>query len=501
MGTIYPHSLDGFDVNDKVCGPSMYTVVEQYIKPLTMRAGNMSWALLRNPEGRQCDFFVSHSWAEGAYELLDQVLASWPYGNSSVWVCSLAVPQNLDLGFMLRSPMKTPFAIALRESKMVIVASTKKVHIYQRIWCVYEAYLAMIWGKTVYFATSRASKCENFTTVILIFLLPVPLWKWDVSPDRQDVLLPSDAMLGILLVIALLVTNMLDVCKVRNSVGELGVHFSTVRDAQASIDNDRDRILDDIKNHTEDVDDMLRLLLRIGLFSPRLLEASRRGVNFRGLATPNFPRSGTLLWLYSISVSWGSTITDQREDYDESALLWLAERAHTVSFAMLSLICFLYCIQDMDGRALIRAVVQKNGVLMLVSMFFGIIFKKAFIACYLASGLSIIAAGVCCAGVAGVSRIPLVGKLLVEIFGPGAWTDWIVRRCSCLFRQGWRQNEPQYSLQPDCNPNPGELISGGWIELGYSSLPPRLYSGSSLTLSTEKSDCDKVMACPSLLPE
>ena len=35
----------------EVFGPSIYTVNEQYIKPVTKRAGKMSWALMRNPKG------------------------------------------------------------------------------------------------------------------------------------------------------------------------------------------------------------------------------------------------------------------------------------------------------------------------------------------------------------------------------------------------------------------------------------------------------------------
>jgi len=34
-------------------------VNEQYIKPVTAEAGKMSWALMRNPDGLDCDLFVS----------------------------------------------------------------------------------------------------------------------------------------------------------------------------------------------------------------------------------------------------------------------------------------------------------------------------------------------------------------------------------------------------------------------------------------------------------
>ena len=35
--------MDPFDPKDYTCGPSMYTVTEQYIKPVTAAAGNVSW--------------------------------------------------------------------------------------------------------------------------------------------------------------------------------------------------------------------------------------------------------------------------------------------------------------------------------------------------------------------------------------------------------------------------------------------------------------------------
>lgn len=52
------------DDEDKY-GPSIYSVNEQYIKPVTADAGKMSWALMMNPEGLDCDLFVSHAWQEG----------------------------------------------------------------------------------------------------------------------------------------------------------------------------------------------------------------------------------------------------------------------------------------------------------------------------------------------------------------------------------------------------------------------------------------------------
>ena len=46
-GQIVPTERDPFDLEDVLHGPSMYTVTEQYIKPVTAAAGDMSWALMK----------------------------------------------------------------------------------------------------------------------------------------------------------------------------------------------------------------------------------------------------------------------------------------------------------------------------------------------------------------------------------------------------------------------------------------------------------------------
>ena len=38
---------------------------EQYIKPVTLKAGKVSWALMQHPDGLDCDLFISHAWQEG----------------------------------------------------------------------------------------------------------------------------------------------------------------------------------------------------------------------------------------------------------------------------------------------------------------------------------------------------------------------------------------------------------------------------------------------------
>jgi hypothetical protein len=37
-------------------------------KPVTLKAGGMSYALMKHPEGLPCDVFISHAWAEGTMD-------------------------------------------------------------------------------------------------------------------------------------------------------------------------------------------------------------------------------------------------------------------------------------------------------------------------------------------------------------------------------------------------------------------------------------------------
>lgn len=93
-GTIRPTDRDNFDPADRVIGPNMYTVNEQFIKPKTHHVGNMSWALMKNRDGLVCDVFISHAWIEGVFEFVDKVLSSWPYGCHAAYVCVFFVQSS-----------------------------------------------------------------------------------------------------------------------------------------------------------------------------------------------------------------------------------------------------------------------------------------------------------------------------------------------------------------------------------------------------------------------
>ena len=134
-------------------GPSIYSVNEHYIKPVTAAAGKMSWALMMNPEGLDCDLFITHAWQEDVFEFTEKVLTSWPWRARHAWCCMLAIPQNLDIGALLQSPSSSPFALALQDAKYMLVVPNRHKSVYTRLWCGYEAYLAFQSNKIIRTAT------------------------------------------------------------------------------------------------------------------------------------------------------------------------------------------------------------------------------------------------------------------------------------------------------------------------------------------------------------
>jgi hypothetical protein len=163
---IAPHSRDPFDPLDCSHGPNVYTVTEQYIKPITQAAGGMSWALMRHRGGLDVDVFITHAWTEGMYEFIDKVLASWPGKSRHAWCCMLANPQNLDISSLISSPRDSPFAIALRHSTYMLAVPNGTGSIYTRLWCAYEAFQAQQLG--VVTLTASAPRATRWQIEVLM---------------------------------------------------------------------------------------------------------------------------------------------------------------------------------------------------------------------------------------------------------------------------------------------------------------------------------------------
>ena len=184
-------------------GPNLYQVNLHYLKPLTLAAGGMSYALMKHPDGLACEVFVSHAWAEGVFELGSHVKRAWPKGLAlmNMYCCLLANPQNLDIQALLnKPPIESPFALAMQHASHVLVIPNDTVSIYTRLWCVYEIYLATELKKTCVLPTKpRCSTVRHLMTVttMLPFLLGgmigaswVILWKtgWHETSQHAQVL-------------------------------------------------------------------------------------------------------------------------------------------------------------------------------------------------------------------------------------------------------------------------------------------------------------------------
>ncbi|CAE7721109.1 mak16-a [Symbiodinium sp. CCMP2592] len=192
-GRIKPTQRDSFDPSDLRIGPSMYTVNEQYIKPVTAAAGNVSWALMKNPDGLRCDLFITHGWAEGIYEFVDKAVHCWPLGATGAYICFLSNPQNFDISHLIARPESSPFAQALKCASCMLVVSNRKASIYSRLWCVYEAFVAYKLDKPIVTARSLHPMAMTQTCRILCLytasasiglLLPLPAFPLVDAPSQ-----------------------------------------------------------------------------------------------------------------------------------------------------------------------------------------------------------------------------------------------------------------------------------------------------------------------------
>ena len=136
-------------------GPNMYQVNEQVITPLTADTSlllpGVSWALSSSPPLARVTHYVTHAWAEGVFEFRQFLMQAWPYHvrNASAYICFLSNPQNLDIQAMLSSIETSPFYVALRNMPVnggMIMIATENIPIHTRLWCVFEAHMAMRHG-------------------------------------------------------------------------------------------------------------------------------------------------------------------------------------------------------------------------------------------------------------------------------------------------------------------------------------------------------------------
>ena len=118
------------------------------VRPMT--SGGASYALMKHPEGLDCEVFVSHSWHGGIFHLRRGVRLGWPqlHRLKNLYCCLLSNPQNLNLDEFIGGPLsESAFALALQKASHLLVVPNPSVGVYSRLWCVFEAYLGAKWNK------------------------------------------------------------------------------------------------------------------------------------------------------------------------------------------------------------------------------------------------------------------------------------------------------------------------------------------------------------------
>jgi len=464
---------DPFDMEDDTVGPSMYNVVDNYIKPLTLAAGKMSWALMRHPSGLKCDIFITHCWSEGAFELIDKVLASWPAGKKHAWCCILANPQNLDINSFVQEPRESPFARALDSASHVMVVSNQACSIYTRIWCAYEAYLAYIRGKIIFTAHApimqrgqkacvRMLACSCFgsfggigvayftdlhvhwvvSTFVAIILIVVSqcltrrylagtcidafgmvLMPFSIALHILDGMVDGTkegSMRGILALTSMTVfaiyfiaaeVDRLCTASIFAEARDLGAEYITIAEARATSAEDKRRILSDIGDESEAVDASIRVLLAAGMSTPGLRKAAARGVDVKSAADLRLAIAWVGLGMWLLSNLWLYLYVCP----GTSGMLHM----FIANWALIALCILLWIRAKRDGQAFIGSVLTKLAV---VPAFLGPIGKhygSCFVHMCCLTIMGILAVACSAAGMGGIAQVPCVGPFLAGVLGPG----------------------------------------------------------------------------------
>lgn len=139
--------------------PNMHLVVARYVKPWTRRhrlsyagaliamkcAGASKGVSKVDMESEmRAQTFISHSWEELFEDFVTTAVNALERDNR-VWICSLLIDQNKDIGSTLGTDLReVPFARALRRADRVINFMDSEAITLTRSWVVFETYLAVL---------------------------------------------------------------------------------------------------------------------------------------------------------------------------------------------------------------------------------------------------------------------------------------------------------------------------------------------------------------------
>jgi len=548
-----PREQDSFF--DEKIGPSMHAAVKLYVKPLTKRAGNMSWALLRHPEGLECDVFITHCWDEGVFEFIDKVLNSWPMGKRGAWCCVFANPQNLDISAMITNPAMSPFAAALRSASHVMAVPTQRTSIYQRVWCVYEAYLAVENDSIVFTAVSPLDfdAMRYVPTVLCIFvagafstciftpflgtlgvllMLQIVNWPsfaqvinamgffvssgafvwnlrrcWKLGSHKaffQNDESSATITIGMFCMrIWVWVVLQLYFCaseldrlsanRARKEASQLHCGYEGVEAAKASVQSDKDRIMEDIGDKVQEVDAHIEVLISAGTSTRCLRAVAALGVDVRGAADLKYANLYMLvatwsivatlapagmhriLWLYATGKTDGASMTGfpSRHTTEERVGMWF------VGIVMLLACLVRWFFSDMAERTYIASVLAKIMSLHYMRLMYFCIRllpegnvhdPNVYLQCwggYWKFSLWINAVSLAAAmlGLQRLASIPKVGPVLAQVIGPGPGCGMpaVGRRArQCLGRLGLREGAGGGARAGPCDEDPVAREMDAW---------------------------------------
>mmetsp|Transcript_43347 Transcript_43347/g.114668 ORF Transcript_43347/g.114668 Transcript_43347/m.114668 type:complete len:495 (+) Transcript_43347:88-1572(+) len=126
--------------------PTMHLVVDLFIKPFTnVDGGMLGYAPLLNKEKPlQPTVFVSHCWNERFPDFVATLTNHLP-PSTVVWICSFALPQNMDINSLigLGELKQSPFAQALLHAQRLFLVVDERLLPLDRVWCLYEMYISV----------------------------------------------------------------------------------------------------------------------------------------------------------------------------------------------------------------------------------------------------------------------------------------------------------------------------------------------------------------------
>eukprot|EP00440_Ansanella_granifera_P032848 gb/GFBE01035637.1/.p1 GENE.gb/GFBE01035637.1/~~gb/GFBE01035637.1/.p1 ORF type:complete len:571 (+),score=114.47 gb/GFBE01035637.1/:1-1713(+) len=131
----------------------LYDINESIIQPSCAESGLPYAVMLNESNPLPGKVFVTHAWAEKFAEFckcvaaaLTSMTSEYPY----LWICAFAIFQTTDPALISRQlggdPRQAPFTRALSRADYFLVVRNDQVDIYERIWCIWELYLAFTQG-------------------------------------------------------------------------------------------------------------------------------------------------------------------------------------------------------------------------------------------------------------------------------------------------------------------------------------------------------------------